>query len=378
MATLLARAGFKPIVFEKRPQIGLPIRCGEATGNRAEISRFIPIDENWISADINAVRIISPGGRILEKSLPGLGVVLSRSRFDQALADSAQSAGAEIRLHTEAIDLIQEKGSFNGVRVRDHARGRCYRVRAAVTVGADGIESFIGRRAGLTRHLNLGGIHSAFQYLIEARNLPRDTIELHAGRSIAPGGYAWVFPKGRGLANVGLGIHPSPAGGLSPRELLDRFIAKRYPDARIRATVAGGTSGTKPLKTMVAGGVLLVGEAAHQNNPLSGGGIMNALEGAALAAEVITNALQKGDTGARALKPYDHRWSRQVGRSISKYARLRKFIYQLSDKEMDDLAAVLEGFIRRPGDSPLDPAEIFKTALTNVPGLVWKTRKLLW
>jgi len=378
IAALLAQSGFKPILFEKRPLIGRPVRCGEATGNRTDIARFIPINENWISADINAVRMIAPGGRVLEKSLPGIGVVLDRSLFDQALAEQARAAGTDIRLHTEAVDLIRKNGAVTGVRVRNHGTGRCYPVRAAVTVGADGIESFIGRRAGLTRHLSLSSIHSALQYLIEADGLPRDTIEIHAGQAIAPGGYAWVFPKGQGLANVGLGIHPSLAGGVTPRQLLDRFIADRYPDARIRATVAGGTSGTKPLKTMVGDGVLLVGEAAHQNNPFSGGGIMNALEGATEAAAVLSGALHRRDTGARALKPYDERWARKTGHSINKLALLRKFFYQLSDKEIDKLADVLQGFTRQPAGTPTDYAEIFKTAFLNVPGLIWKARKLLW
>jgi digeranylgeranylglycerophospholipid reductase len=378
VAIRLARAGFKSILFEKRPRIGLPVRCGEATGNRTELARFLPIDEKWISADINAARLIAPGGRILERSLPGIGVVLDRGRFDQALADLARTAGAEVRPDNEVIDLIEENGSVAGVRVRDHASGRSYQVRAAVTVGADGIECSVGRRAGLTRHLGLADIHSAFQYLIEADDLPLDTIEFYTGRSIAPGGYAWVFPKGPGLANVGLGIQPSPAGVASPQELLDRFVAGRYPGARIRATVAGGTSGTKPLKTMVADGLLLVGEAAHQNNPLSGGGIMNALEGAALAADVLAEALSRGDTGARALEPYNRHWARTVGSSIHKNARLRKFFYQLSDHELDDLAAVLQGFTHRSGDNVQDYAEILKNALMKVPGLVWKARKLLW
>ena len=84
--------------------------------------------------------------------------------------------------------------------------------------------------------------------------------------------------------------------------------------------------------------VLLVGEAAHQNNPFSGGGIMNALEGAAEAAEVLAGALGRGNTSARALKPYDERWAKKMGHSISKYAMLRKIVYRLSDKEIDKLA----------------------------------------
>ncbi len=378
VASTLAKKGFEIILLEKRPQIGVPVRCGEATGSREEISRFIPIDETWILADINAARLIAPGGRIVEKHLPSVGVVLDRSRFDQALAGQAANSGADVRVHTEAVGLLRGKNCVEGVLARDHRTGKTYELNAKVTIGADGIEGFIGRWAGITRHLKLSAIHSAIQYLIEDDGLPRDTIELYAGRKIAPGGYAWVFPKQKGFANVGLGVDPTMIEENTAKDFLDRFVEQHFPNAKIHATVAGGTSGTKPLKTMVGNGVLLVGEAAHQNNPLSGGGIMNALEGAEEASKVLTEALTTGDVSCRFLEQYDSRWKNRVGHAITKFALLRKLIYRLEDHELDNIAAVLDGISRNGEDKPIDYAEIFKTAVKTAPGLIWKAKNLLW
>jgi digeranylgeranylglycerophospholipid reductase len=378
VATQLADKGYHVILLEKRPRIGIPVRCGEATGNREELSRFLAVDESWISADINGIRLIAPGGETIERRIPGAGVVLDRAGFDEALARRARDLGADIRLHTEATGLLRDDGCIKGVRVRDHSADASYDLQARITIGADGVEGFIARWAGLARHLKADDIHSAIQYRVEANGLPEDTIEIYAGRRIAPGGYAWIFPKGDGRANVGLGVHPLRTSKGTTKDLLDRFVEERLPGARVLDTVAGGTSGTKPLKTMVGNGVLLAGEAAHQNNPFSGGGIMNALEGAEEASAVICDGLRAGDVSAAHLARYNDRWHKRVGRSIARLAAMRKFFYSLEDKDIDNVARVLQQINRRQENGTMDYIDVFKTAFITAPGLLWKARTLLW
>ncbi|MFH1755489.1 MAG: NAD(P)/FAD-dependent oxidoreductase [Candidatus Latescibacterota bacterium] len=378
LASLLADKGIETILLEKRPQIGVPVRCGEATGNRQELSHFIPIDESWISADINGIRLIAPGGEVVERRLPQVGVVLDRAKFDQALARQAEQRGADIRIDTEVTGLLRDNGAISGVRVLDRSTGTAYNVHSKITIGADGIEGFIARWAGLTRHLQPSALHSAIQYRVEAPGLPHDIIELYAGQKIAPGGYAWIFPKKNGQANVGVGVHPLMVGSGTARGLLDRFVAQRVPGAKVLDIVAGGTSGTKPLKTMVGDGLLLVGEAAHQNNPFSGGGIMNALEGAEEAAKTISQALDTGDVTARRLALYDRLWHERAGRTIGKLAAMRKLFYSLEDKDMDNVAHVLQKINRNHTTGNLNYLEIFRTAFLTAPGLLWKARALLW
>jgi digeranylgeranylglycerophospholipid reductase len=378
VAAQLADSGYEVILVEKRPHIGVPIRCGEATGNRKELSRFITVDESWISAEINGIRFIAPGGEIIERRIPQAGVVLDRAKFDQALAMHAKSLGADIRVHTEAVGLLLENGGVKGVRIQDHTSGNTDDLRAKIVIGADGVEGFIARWAGLASHLQASAIHSAVQYRVEAERLPQDIIEIYAGRQIAPGGYAWIFPKRNGRANVGLGIHPLMIENTTAKHLLDRFVAERIPGAGILDTFAGGTSGTKPLKTMVGDGVLLVGEAAHQNNPFSGGGIMNALEGAEEATNVLCAGLRTGDLSSRYLARYDERWYKRVGRTITRLAAMRKFFYELEDKDIDNIARMLQRINRTQQLETLDYVEVFKTAFMTAPGLMWKARSLLW
>jgi digeranylgeranylglycerophospholipid reductase len=358
--------------------IGVPVRCGEAAGSKQELSHFIPIDESFIAVELNGARGFAPDMTFFEKRMPGFGVVLERDKFDQALAAQAIERGAEVRTHHQAVALEKDGSRVKGVVVKDHEGGSRYTISAPVTIGADGVESFVGRWAGLTRHLRPKELHAAAEYLLEGDGFPTDTIELYVGTSIAPGGYAWVFPKGKGLANVGIGVHPAMASNGTARDYLDRFIAARYPGTRPRRFIAGGVSGSKPLDTMVADGVLLVGEAARHNNPFSGGGIMNSLEGAEEAHAVVSSALSAGDTSAGALKEYDKAWHNRNGRNIRKFALLRELFFKLDDEELTALVSVLDRAVRARDGHIADYADLFRTAVRTTPGLLWKARRMLW
>ena len=378
LAGLLARDGYRVVALEKRPVIGVPVRCGEAAGPREEIEHFIPVDERFVSADLNAVRVFAPDMSSFERQMPGFGVVLERDKFDQALAEQARTRGAEVRTHHEAIGLRTNGTRVEGVEVKNHDDGSVYTIASKITIGADGIEAFVGRWAGLTAQLRPQEIHSGAEYLLEGDGFSPDTIELHAGWDIAPGGYAWVFPKGHRLANVGVGVHPARTGDSTPRDYLDRFVDKRFPRSVRRRFVAGGISGSRPLKTMVGDGVLLVGEAARQNNPLSGGGIMNALEGAEEAHAVLKKALADDDTSRRALRPYDDVWHRRNGRFIHKFALLRELFLSLNEEELTGLVKVLGRTIGTTQGTITDYTEIFRIAFRTTPGVVWKAGRALW
>jgi len=378
LAGLLSGEGFRVVVLEKRPVIGVPVRCGEAAGSKQEISKFIPIDEKFIAAELNGARGFAPDRTFFEKRMPGFGVVLERDKFDQALAAEAGRRGAEIRTHHEVVALETDASRVTGVKVKDHASGSTYSIASPVTIGADGIESFVGRWAGLTRHLRPKEIHSAAEYLLEGNGFPTDTIELYVGTAIAPGGYVWVFPKGHRLANVGIGVHPAMASNGTAREYLDRFIDERYPGARPIRFIAGGVSGSRPLDTMVGDGVLLVGEAARHNNPFSGGGIMNSLEGAEEAHKVVAKALSSQDTSAQALKEYDTAWHNRNGRSIRKFALLRELFFKLDDDELTGLVAVLDKVVRARDGRITDYADLFRVAARTTPGVLWKAKRMLW
>jgi len=378
LAGRLARDGFRVIAFEKRPLIGVPVRCGEAAGSREEISQFVPVDDSWVVTELHGARMYAPNGTFVEKIMPRFSLMLNRDGFDQALAEQARGWGAVIRTHHEVTGLRRRDDVVCGVDVRDQESDHEYAVDARVVIGADGVETFVGRWTGLTSHLRPRQIHSAIEYLLEDDGFPQDRLELFVSRSEIPGGYGWMFPKGGNKANVGVGVHPTMAKDGTARDYLDRFIKARYPEAKVGRLVAGGVSGSKPLKTLVADRVLLVGEAGRMNNPLSGGGIMNALEGAEEAHIVLSDALEKDDLSAESLRRFDKAWHDRNGHLIQKFGILRELFFKLDDEDINNVIGVMNKMVSKKPGVITDYTEIFHAAFKAVPGVLWKARKMLW
>jgi digeranylgeranylglycerophospholipid reductase len=161
---------------------------------------------------------------------------------------------------------------------------------------------------------------------------------------VAPGGYAWVFPKGEGRANVGLGVQadlwqeiaaglPTGAEANGPGVAADRtvlgFLTRFIEDCPTLAQgypvtlVAGNVPVALPPTPLVVGGLMLVGDAARQVDPLTGGGIINGMQAARVAAQVATEAIAAGDTSASSLGRYEKRYHQTVGRKMARNHRLR-------------------------------------------------------
>ena len=377
IAGRLAKDGYKVIVLEKRPQVGVPVRCGEATGGRHEIKNFLPVDENFIVAEINSARMYAPNLEYAEKLWPGVGVVLKRDKFDQAIATQAQEHGADIRTHHEVTALRQENGWTRGVSVTNRASGKSYDIQARVTIGADGIEGFVGRWSGLTGHLLSKNVHGALEYLVEGDGLPTDWIELRMTKRYAPGGYVWVFPKGPGKGAIGLGIHPVISKGAKPQALLDEFIRDFFPHVKVGRMIGGAVSGSKVLKTMVDNGLLLTGDAGRHTNPLSGGGIMNALEGSEEAHKVLTRALAEDDLGRNRLQEYDRAWWKRNGSLINKYFFLRQLFFKFDENDMNRVIEVIDTGVKAQDGDITNWPEFMWAAFRNAPSLLWKASSVV-
>ena len=379
VAFALARQGFEVLVAEKRPEVGVPVRCGEAAGSLAELAHFLPLADAWIAGPIDGARLFGPWRTCVTRRMPGIGTQLHRDRFDQALAQQAVGAGAELRTSHQVTGVSDFAGGMRTVRSRDLARaGEAVEVRARLVIGADGVESLVGQWLGLRKPFALGEVHSALQYLLEPVEPGERFIDLYAGHQVAPGGYAWVFPKDNGTANVGLGIHVNGRSPRPARAWLDDFVRARFPDSRVLGVVAGAVSGAHSLKSLVADGAALVGEAGHTNNPFSGGGIMNALESAEEAADELGAALGAGDLRAARLHRYQERWHRRVGRTNDLFYRLRKLFFTMDDREIDWAVEALQRAVAAVDARSVDYTGIFKTAFTMHPKLVAKATRMLW
>jgi len=88
---------------------------------------------------------------------------------------------------------------------------------------------------------------------------------------------------------------------------------------------------------------MLVGEAAGQVIPLTGGGIHTSIAGGKIAAEVAAKALEAGNLSEKALSEYRSKYDEYWGRKIRDSLKALHVIEKLSDDELNQLADILTG-----------------------------------
>jgi digeranylgeranylglycerophospholipid reductase len=188
---------------------------------------------------------------------------------------------------------------------------------------------------------------------------------MHFGNQIAPGGYGWVFPKGKQKANVGLGISGDNGHTGSAHSYLERFIEKRFKRYTIINEVAGGVPCCQTLNQITAPGLMLVGDAARQVNPLTGGGILPGMIAGRIAGEVAANAIRQDDVSLDGLAEYPRRWDKEMGKDHRRLYRIKKAVFKLSDRSLNRTAYSM---VNLPS-AKRDFVTLFKTALAKNPQL---------
>jgi digeranylgeranylglycerophospholipid reductase len=368
LARYTAKAGASVLMLEKDRDVGVPVRCGEAVSNRS-LEKVVDIDPRWIAATIRHFRLISPSGHMVEPDLGGHGYVLERRIFDYDLARLASEAGAEVRTKCYVSGLIPAEQGWEGVTYE--WKGEMREAFGRIIVGADGVESRVGKWAGVDTTTHLRDMETCAQMTLTNVDLEDDVCEFYFGNDIAPMGYLWVFPKGRGTANVGVGISGMASKKKHAIRYLNEFVARRFPGASALTTIAGGVPCAVTVDTLVKENVLLVGDAAHQVNPMSGGGITSGMIGGMIAGEVIGEALERNDLSH--LQQYPKRWDKEIGGKHRTYHRMKSAVYKFGDDTLDDIA---ENVLKlKPEKRTI--WRVFGVALRQQPALVWEMMKVL-
>jgi digeranylgeranylglycerophospholipid reductase len=341
-----ARHGAQVLLIEKRQEIGSPVRCGE--GMSKDWLADVGIKPGrWINLEVEGARIYSPSEKVFEinekQAGNEVGYVVERDEFDKQLAIDAANAGVEIRLKTAAVAMLRENGRIAGAKVKQF--GETVDIHAKVTIAADGFESQVGRWAGLSTNLAMRDMDTCLQYRMT--NVGSDTryCDFYLGK-VAPGGYVWVFPKGDGLANVGIGVQVSQVKSpADAKTYLDNWIAAhpQYAKGKKIDMVGGGVSISAPLKQTVTDGLMLVGDAARMIDPLTGGGIANGCIAGKICGTVAAEAVQAGDVSKEFFQRYEKGWRARLEEKLYRNWLAKEKLVTLSDETFDKIIEVLSG-----------------------------------
>lgn len=364
-AKTCADEGCKTLLIEEHKEIGIPLACGEAV-SKQWFTKFFTPEKKWISSKINGAIFSSPSGRTFKVTYPDAGYVLDRKIFDRDIALMAVDAGAELRLETKAVGLTE-----NGVKV--NYKGKIEEIQAKIIIGADGPLSRIGRWTGIPVGLTREDFWIGQEYRIETNEIEQGYVEFSLGKNISPGGYAWVFPKGNNIANVGLGVLAS-LNTESPKFLLDKFIKKRFSKFSILEEYVGIIP-SKILKKLVNGKVCIIGDAGRMVDPASGGGIGNALLSGKLAGKRAAEAIKTGDIGK--LKLFESDWEKEEGREFRFNMKIKNVFLKLEDNDLETLFDFGKENFDGKVINELNTFELIKGILKFSPRLLKLGRTLL-
>ncbi|VVC71986.1 Digeranylgeranylglycerophospholipid reductase [uncultured archaeon] len=365
-AKAAAKAGCSVAAFDKRKELGAPVRCGEGIGLHWMEELGSKLRPKAISAEINGSVLISPDWKrkVEIRNAETKGVVVDRKVFDKDLALDAGRAGTKIFAHSEVVDVVKDGAKISGVKA--FVDGKLEEFRAKVVIAADGGESTIGRLAGLNTVSTLYDTDFGVEY--EMVNVEcEDLIEVYFSVADAPRGYVWVFPKGKDVANVGVGI-----GGLNTpnaKYYLDKWL-KVHPERFGKATTVAMKGGIIPVGApmtdgAVGEGIIVAGTAAHQVDPIHGGGICLAMEAGKIAGEVAAKNALAGTTDRQHLLEYARIYEKGPAVKLLKRLKMRKVLEKLSD---DDLNAIF---------AHLDDKDIDNLLKSNFKAVVAKMGTLL-
>ncbi len=337
--------GAEVILIDKKSEIGSPKRCAEGVSKEGLKKLGIEPNSRWVTKELSGVRLISPNGTDVwmkedQVKLPEAGYILERKVFDKFMAMDAARAGATIMIKTFARGMRKD---YEGYIVSCESMGEDFEIKAKIVVGADGPESRVGRWGGLKTAVKPKNMESGIQFeMVGLEMEDPDVIEFYFG-SVAPGGYAWIFPKGDDIANVGLGI-VSTVTDKSAYEHLVEFV-KNCPATQnaqpVELNVGGDPVGGMN-KNLVKDNLMIVGDAAGHVNPLTGGGIITALEAGMYAGEVAAAAVKEDNYTEKRLKEYQEKCKKEIGDSFDKYLKTKDYLLSLSDSDLDSIAAAFQ------------------------------------
>ncbi len=345
-ARKLAEAKMNVICLEKKQEIGVPKRCAEGLGGGWFERLGIKPDKRWAVREIEGAALYAPSGKKLELRFgKTAGYVLERRVFEKELAKQAVNAGAKIRVKHPVTSAVRENGK---VKIEAGVRGDEEEYSAPLVLACDGVETQTARMLGLNTVNKLNDIDSGYQYEM-----------------------AGIDYEGDDLINLFFGEDGTTEG--TAKSYLDKFV-ESHPGLK-QGSIVEVNAGAVPvggfLDDMTADNLLVAGDAAHHVNPIHGGGIGLAMEGARIASDIAIGAHNAGDYSHKFLQKYNPIWYEKRGNQLKSILKRRHLFESLSDENLETLVNSLTGddVLKIAEGELIESAKIVGKKLIKYPGL---------
>lgn len=330
VAYKLAEMGHSVAVIERKDNLSDDVCCTGLVSYECVNKYSIP--ESVIYRWADSARLFTPSGKsiYIERDEPQ-AAVLNRPAFNQLWAKKAQKAGARYLYGHNLKGIIREKNKVVA---------EVFRKLEPLTIQGRAIVIATGFGTRLLDHLGLGGAGDfvmGAQAEAEANDISE--IEIYLGSETAPGFFAWMVPTAPGKALVGLLTRRN-----SPL-YLKKLLADLVGEGKIVNSEVKPIYGGVPLKALPhthSDNLLVVGTAAGQVKPITGGGIYFGLICADMAANTLHNSLETGDLSAKGLAGYERTWRKKLSRELTNGYLARKVYEIMSDRQVNRIFGLLE------------------------------------
>ncbi len=361
-AEAAAKNNAKTLLLEKNEVIMAKKPCGEATSLNTFKDMKVSL-KPYIVIHKVIPRVFSPDGRYLDvTSAPTYSI--NKTMYLQELALKAAEAGAEIRVREEFKCLSRENKHF----IVKTSKG-IYSTK--VLIGADGYNSSVARCLGIKEKSE--PIPTLVYLMVNVKLNDYESARFYLGSNVAPKGYAWIFPKGEKIAEVGVGVR----GGVA-KIYLDKFV-KIHKDELGKAQIIDYRGAPVPIGGLISknygDGFILVGDAAGTVIPLTGAGIHSSGVAGKCAGETVAKAIVLGDWSENNMKKWRECYSTWVSK-ISISLKIMRFLEKLDDKQLNQLRDILrDDDIVKLADG--ENVRGIAMRLLKKPGIAFKLAKIL-
>jgi len=328
-----AKNGIKVALLEKEENVAQTVRTSGVTW--IDYAKEFGIPEDCYNP-IRTYNFCSPNNTVSITDNKPKAAVLDVRKTYRFLADMAKKNGAEIFVNTNVTNVITENGSIIGVKASSSNSEMIFHAR--MLIDASGFQSAVSKSLGLVKQWERFGVGA--EYEAEVENVKSDTWWLMVGQMYSPAGYAWIFPLGKNIVRIGVGVG-KPESDVDPTQRLDELIEKGAGPIKDLGKITkkefhyGLIPNEGLSRKTVYDNLILVGDTAGMANPLVLEGIRYAIKYGRVAGDVASKAIKSGDTSEKALQYYEETWKKEIESKIKSAHKVQARWLELSDSEWD-------------------------------------------
>jgi digeranylgeranylglycerophospholipid reductase len=290
------------LLIEEHEKIGLPVQCSGLVSHR--LLELLPeIPKEIILNEVKSAKFYAPNGNCLQLSPKHPVYVINRTKLDKFLFERASKkstvkTGEKFEYFKRMNDSILIKTNKKSYE-------------SDILIGADGPNSIVRKQMGIKPKNTILGVQATVK-----GNFDPSAVELWFGSKIAPDFFAWVVPIDSTLARVGL------ASNKNIMRFYESFLMKRVGYKRKPDVVGKIPYGL--LERTCDNRIMLVGDAASQVKPFSGGGIIYGLNASEICANTCLKSFEKNRFDKKFfMENYEKKWKSKLSNPIRKGILLR-------------------------------------------------------